>query len=59
MKKFSKLMLMFAFVLLLVGCGNEKNNNDIPKGKDNNPVEKEKINMSNIQSKIEDLGITC
>ena len=34
MKKFSKLVLMFAFVLLLVGCGNEKNNNDTPKDKD-------------------------
>lgn len=59
MKRLSKLMLVIAFVLLLVGCGNEKNNNDTPKNKDNNPVEKEKINLTNIQNKIENLGITC
>lgn len=60
MRKLSKLILVVTFTLMLAGCGGNKNTVEDKKDNTNSgTVEKETINLENLQSKIEALGISC
>ena len=57
MKKLLTLMMIGVVTFTLVGCGNDEKNEKTTEKKDNTVEKDNSVNLSNVQKKIEELGV--